>query len=345
MDAPPMENPPARALIIDTAWLGDVVFTTALIGGVHRLWPSCELHVLVAPRGEPLLHGHPFVSRLWVFDKYGKDRGGFGLRRTARALRQQKFDLILNAHPSLRSRLLTKWVAAPVRVGYQGFLANFCFTRVIANDLAVEPDHAQRRLALLRALGYDVPTEPLSVSVAEADRLWAADFLTSRQLSSCSLLGLIPGSAWETKHWPLRFYAELAQRWIDSQHGSVIVFGGHQERTLTESICRSNPEHVLPIVNEPLPHVAALLSQCSHVVGNDTGVTLLAAAVNGPHVIALYGCTQINYHFPPPHVALHAGVPCCLPRTGHGAHRCLWAEQAWCMEQLTVDKVWNEISS
>jgi heptosyltransferase II len=340
MDAPPMENPPARALIIDTAWLGDVVFTTALIGGVHRLWPSCELHVLVAPRGEPILHGHAFVSRLWVFDKYGKDRGFFGLRRMAHELRSQNYDLILNAHPSLRSRLLTKWIATPVRVGYRGFLANSCFTHTVANDLAVEPDHAQRRLALLRALGHDVPSEPLSVSVAEDDRIWVNDFLASNQLISRPLLGLIPGSAWETKRWPPRFYAELAQRWIAAHHGSVIVFGGHQERTLVENLCHSYPEYILPFVNEPLPRVAAMLSQCTQVVGNDTGVTLLAAAVGGPRVIALYGCTQVNYHFPPPHIALHAGVPCCLPRTGHGAHRCRWAEQAWCMEQITVDRVW-----
>jgi lipopolysaccharide heptosyltransferase II len=335
MDAPPMENPPARALIIDTAWLGDVVFTTALIGAAHRLWPSCGLHALVAPRGEPILRGHPFVSRLWVFDKSGQDRGFFGLRRIARELRLQKFDLVLNAHPSLRSRLLTKWIAAPVRIGYQGFLANSCFTRTVPNDLAVEPDHAQRRLALLRGLGHDVPSEPLFVSVAEDERRAAAESITSRPL-----LGLIPGSAWETKRWPLNHFAELAERWIADRNGAVIVFGGKHERTLIEHLCHSNSEHILPFVNEPLSNVAAMLSQCSHVVGNDTGVTLLASAVGGPRVIALYGCTQVNYHFPPPHVALRAGVPCCLPRTGHGAHRCRWAEQAWCMEQLTVDRVW-----
>jgi heptosyltransferase II len=345
MDAPPMENPPARALIIDTAWLGDVVFTTALIGAAHRLWPSCDLHALVAPRGEPILRGHPFVSRLWVFDKSGQDRGFFGLRRIARELRLQKFDLVLNAHPSLRSRLLTKWIAAPVRVGYRGFLANSCFTHAVANDLAVEPDHAQRRLALLRSLGHDVPSEPLIVSVAEDERRTATEFIASRQLTSRPLLGLIPGSAWETKRWPFKNYADLAALWIADRNGSVIVFGGEQERALIEHLCRTNSAHLVPFINEPLPRVAALLSLCSHVVGNDTGVTLLAAAVCEPRVIALYGCTQVNYHFPPPHVPLSAGVPCCLPRTGHGAHRCRWAEQAWCMEQLSVNSVWKAIFS
>ncbi len=147
---PPLENTPARILIIDTAWLGDVIFTTSLLGSLKNLWPESELHVLTAPRGEPILRGHPHISKLWILDKRGAHRGLFGTLKIAAELRKAKFDLILNAHPSFRSRVLTALIGAPVRVGYEGFAARWCFTDVVPNDLAVEPDHVRRRLALLR---------------------------------------------------------------------------------------------------------------------------------------------------------------------------------------------------
>jgi lipopolysaccharide heptosyltransferase II len=346
MDAPPMENP-ARVLIIDTAWLGDVIFTTALIGAVKSRWPECEVHVLVAPRGEPLLRAHPNVARLWIFDKRGHDRGFTGLRRFTQQLMPLSFGLILNAHPSFRSRLLTRFIGAPVRVGYRGFGARFCFTHTVPNDLAVEPDHVRRRLALLKAAfpSYLIPhTSYLSVPALPEELAWSQTFLTQHALTGTRILALIPGSAWETKRWPLSHFRSLAQRWIAERQGSVLVFGGSSERAMITELCRGSGGHILPVFSAPLPRVAALLKLCEAAVGNDTGVTFLAVAVGGPRVLALYGCTQVDYTFPPPHQAITAEVPCCLPRTGHGAHHCKWGDVPWCMSQIAVERVWGMLA-
>lgn len=347
LDAPPLENTPARVLIIDTAWLGDVVFTTSLIGSASALWPQAELHVLTAPRGEPILRGHPQISHLWVMDKRGLHKGLGGLWKIARQLKKIHFELVINAHPSARSRLLTALTQAPERIGYTGLGAKWCFTRTVAGDLAVEPDHVRRRTALLRALGQDVPAAPLWVPVPPEEEAGAAAFLRERGLSGQNLLGLVVGSAWETKRWPVDKYGELAREWVRERGGAVLVFGGPAERNLIAKLERDDAARMVPVVNEPLPRVAALLKQCRLVVGNDTGVGLLAMAVQGPRVVLLYGSTQINYAFPPPHFALNAGVPCCLPRTGHGAHACRWSgtADAWCMEQLTVERVLDAIGT
>ena len=82
VDASPMENPES-ILIIDTAWLGDAVLTTSLVASVRTLWPAAKLHVVVSPRGQAVLQGHPMIDNLWVFDKHGADRGVLGLKRMA----------------------------------------------------------------------------------------------------------------------------------------------------------------------------------------------------------------------------------------------------------------------
>ncbi|MBU0510004.1 glycosyltransferase family 9 protein [bacterium] len=338
-----MEDSPTRILIIDTAWLGDVVFTTSLISSARALWPRAEIHMVVAPRGEPILRGHPHLQRLWVLDKRGKHRNVIALAAFARQLRMLDFDLILNAHPSFRSRLLTKWIAAPIRVGFDGFGSRWCHTIHVPNDLAIEPDHVERRLNLLRRLGHSVKAAPLQVAVSPEELHEARQFLEQHGITSLPLLGLVPGSAWPTKRWSVSRYGELASRWISERHGAVLTFGASAETEILDQLHGIHPERILSMLNVPIPGVAAFLSVCSAVVGNDTGVSFLAMAAGCPRVVVLYGCTQVDYHFPPPHLAITAGVPCCLPRTGHGAHRCRWGEEPWCMEQITVERVWREL--
>jgi len=337
-----MEDPPTRILIIDTAWLGDVVFTTSLIGAVRLRWPSAEIDVLTAPRGEPILHGHPDVRRLWIIEKRGKHRNLSGLQSIARELRRERFDVVLNAHPSFRSRLLTALVAAPIRVGYEGFGSRWCFTHRVQNDLAVEPDHVERRLDLLRALGGSVVAAPLKAAVPETERSWAKQHL-QRCVGDRPLLALVPGSAWETKRWPVENFAALTARWIGEMDGAVMALGGESECASIARLWQLDEKRVLPVVGEPIPRVMALLSHCEVVVGNDTGVSFLAIACGAQRVMVLYGCTQVNYAFPEPHRAITAGVPCCLPRTGHGARRCRWSREPWCMAQIAVERVWEEI--
>jgi len=344
LDAPTLEKPPRRVLIIDTAWLGDVIFTTSLIGATRRAWPGSEIHVLVATRGELLLKAHPQIDRLWVYDKGGRERRLGSLMRIAEHLRRTEFDMVLNAHPSFRSRLLTWLTRAPVRVGYHGFLSSLMFTHRVSNSLHVEPNHAARRVALLRQLVPDADGVRLEVGVSDETGASVSRELHDRGIAESPILALIPGSARNTKMWPTERFAEIAARWIAEREGHVLVFGAGREQAVVEEIVGEAGGRAHGFVNRPLDLVAGLLSRCDCVVGNDTGVSFLAIAAGAKRVLVIYGCTQVNYHFPGPHRAVEAGVPCCLPRTGHGQSRCRWADRPWCMEQLGVDRVWEEIA-
>ena len=345
LDAPQMENPPSKVLIFDTAWLGDVIFTTSLIGSVKKIWPNTELHALVAKRGELLIRNHPLVDRVWVYDKNGSENSIRDLFRLAGKLKAQSFDVILNTHPSFRSRLITRLAGAPIRVGYYGFGSRFAYTHRIHNSLEVKPDHAQRRVDLLRVLKHEATIEPLQVGVTQESKQLADSFIGKLTDSQKPVLGLIPGSARLTKMWPADRFSSIAKRWVREKGGIVLVFGGKHEANLVEIICDDVGSDCHPVINLPLDEVAGLLSKCRCVLGNDTGVSFLAIAAGCAKALVLYGCTQVNYAFPPPHKAIPAGVPCCLPPTGHGRADCKWGDAPWCMQQISTDRVWDEIEA
>src|SRR5256885_4658976 len=66
---------PPRLLVIQTAYLGDTVFTSALIQSLRRKWPAAEIDLCVAPRGRDIARAIPGVSFVHVFDKRGADKG------------------------------------------------------------------------------------------------------------------------------------------------------------------------------------------------------------------------------------------------------------------------------
>ncbi|MBK6766021.1 MAG: glycosyltransferase family 9 protein [bacterium] len=345
MDASQMENSPARVLVIDTAWLGDVLFTTALVGAVRERWPQCEIHLLTAPRAKDLVEGHPHLHRAWIYDKHGAERGLGAIKRLATELNRCRFNLCLCAHPSFRSRYLCSLLKIPVRVGYPGLLPIGAFTHTVPNDLAVQPDHVERRLDLLRAVTTVRRPPRLLVGIAHAERERSIALLNGHHPVG-PVLGILPGSARLTKQWGAERFAALARQWlVENDAGVVLVFLGPKEQRLLP-VFEVLQESRVVTIHEPLRTCAALLAQCDAAVGNDTGVSFLAIAAGCPKVIVLYGSTQVNYSFPPPHRALPAGAPCCLPRTGHGESNCKWTDGApWCMSQIAIERVLDALHS
>src|SRR3990172_8023002 len=82
---------PAPALVIQTAFLGDVVLTTPLLAALAARHGPVD--VVTTPGAAPLLETHAAVRRVIPFDKKGADRGLGGLWRLARRLRAERYGI------------------------------------------------------------------------------------------------------------------------------------------------------------------------------------------------------------------------------------------------------------
>jgi ADP-heptose:LPS heptosyltransferase len=117
---------------------------------------------------------------------------------------------------------------------------------------------------------------------------WCDHFWRERSLSDRAVFTLAPGSGAPEKNWPIRFYRAVAEWWRHSTHGAAIVLSGpvEEERggfNVLSDCCQTAR-------NLDLAQVAALLSRSDVYLGNDSGITHLAAAV-GVRTVALFGPT------------------------------------------------------
>ncbi|MBI2357812.1 MAG: glycosyltransferase family 9 protein [Deltaproteobacteria bacterium] len=139
----------------------------------------------------------------------------------------------------------------------------------------------------LSCLGESPPPEPLARVVLREDALeWSVRFRRMHGLANRRALGLAPGSGSKEKNWPIEFFTAVARWWRENIRGQVLAFLGPAETAIpeAESLYRS----ALVVRNESLGKVAALLSRCDLYLGNDSGLTHLAAAL-GIATVALFG--------------------------------------------------------
>ncbi len=146
-------------------------------------------------------------------------------------------------------------------------------------------DHLYRLLSPLGVVGEAPPPE---VDIEEESRLAALDFLGRNGLSSFDWIALHPSSGSPRKNWPAERFQALALR-LRRENRPFVWIEGEADGEVVACLARLV---AAPVARElPLPVLAALLSFSRGFVGNDSGLTHLAAAV-GARTIALFGPTD-----------------------------------------------------
>jgi heptosyltransferase II len=138
-------------LVIQTAFLGDVVLTTGLLTQLADRFGAVD--VVTTPAAAPLLENHPAVGQVFAYDKRGADRGTLGLARLARRLRARGYQRAYLPHRSLRTAMLARVSGIPERIGFAGGAGAWSYTRGSrARSRATRPNAFWRWRSLLPAL-------------------------------------------------------------------------------------------------------------------------------------------------------------------------------------------------
>ena len=106
-------------------------------------------------------------------------------------------------------------------------------------------------------------------------------------------LAVAPGSGHPRKNWPLAHYYEVS-RALGWEYGlqTVWLAGPAEEEMLPYLGALAKAQGQVLLANRPLARLARVLSRCRLYLGNDSGLTHLAAAVGEPEVLALFGPTD-----------------------------------------------------
>jgi heptosyltransferase-2 len=320
--------PRGGTVVIQTAFLGDVVLSTGLL--THLAARFGPVDVVTTRAAAPLLETHPAVRRVLVYDKRGADRGIGGLLRTARELRRAGYRRAYLPHRSIRTAALALLARIPERIGFAGSPGAIGYTRSVPRPATGH--EAERILALAQP---EAGTRArVALGLTDQDRSEAAAWLGARGVGQ-AFVAMAPGSIWGTKRWP--GYPELAARIPEP----VVIIGGPEDRALGDAIAAAAPGRVHVAAGAlSLRGSAAVVERALVLVTNDSAPLHLGSAV-GTRTVAIFGPTIPGFGFGPRGAADRIvelnGLP-CRPCSTHGPEVCPLGHHR-CMRDLSVDVV------
>ena len=335
-----------RILIIQTAFLGDLILTIPLITGIKKAKKNCFLSVLLIPNTQEVLEGHPAVDELIVYDKKGKDKTLYRFLKLIKKVRERKFDMVIIPHRSFKSACLAFLSNIPLRIGFNRSQGRIFLNKVVYYDK--NKHELERNLDLGSSLKINVSDKEIYLPISHTEKQEAIKILKEYGLKeNDSIIGINPGSVWPTKRWFPQRYAELINSLAKMNYKSII-FGSKNDlavvNQITSCLLPETKEKTANLVGKTsLKQLSALISKCQLFVSNDSASMHIAVAYRVP-VIAIFGPTTPQIGFYPygkDNLIIEKDLP-CRPCGLHGGYRCKRKTHE-CMKAITVDEVLEAI--
>lgn len=338
--AVPATGPIRKILIVQTAFIGDVILATPLVKAAHQVFAPCEVHFMVIPAAANALEKHRGIQRVLIFDKRGGQRSLAALWQLAQDLRREDYAAAIVPHRSLRSVLLVWLARIPLRIGFTRSAGSLLFTQRVPYRQVHE---VERNLDLLRPLGALPEALAPRVVWDDADAAVVTETIRDRGAGR-RWCALAPGSVWATKRWPADRFAQLARALIAEHNAVVFLVGGKSDAELCAGIEAQAGAHCLNLAGRlSLRQSAALLDRCAVLVSNDSAPTHLGVATRC-RVLTIFGPTVPAFGFAPfgaGHAVLEKNLS-CRPCSSHGSRRCPLGTHA-CMLEISVEEVLGRV--
>jgi heptosyltransferase-1 len=270
-----------QILFIKTSSLGDVIHYMPAVTEARANHPQARISWLVEDAFAPLVRLHPGVdevievgTRRWR-SALSRPVSWGEMRRFARTLRSHRYDVIVDAQGLIRTGVIAR-LGRGERHGYDAesirekFASHFYDARHCV-DRGLHAIERNRRLTGL-ALNY-TPSGPPDYGLERAG------FAAPPQRPYAVLLH---ATARPSKQWPEPRWLELGSA-LGRSHELVLLWGTEAERERSERFAGALPVAQVP-GRRPLDAVARLIAGADLVVGVDTGLLHLAAALGVPLV-------------------------------------------------------------
>ena len=280
-----------RILIVKTSSLGDIVHNLPVASDIRRHFPDARIDWVVEEPYAPLAALHsairrviPIALRRWRRRPLGRatwqEIGEF-----RRLVQTERYDAVVDTQGLVKSALIAR-AAMGERHGFDSGSAREPFAARfydVTHHVARAQHAVSRNRALgAAALGYRVE-HPVDYGLVVSE---------SAAPPAQPYAVLLHGSSRRDKLWSEAAWTELGRALSARGLACVLPWGGDEERKRSERIARELDRAEVPPL-EPLDRLAVLLGRAVAVVGVDTGLTHLAAALGRP-VAAIYCGTDPN---------------------------------------------------
>jgi len=281
--------PPHRILIVQTAFIGDVILASALIEKLNAFYPDSEIDFLLRKGNESLFKNHPTLKEVHVWDKKG---GKYkNLFKLIAKVRSKRYDILINVQRFANSGLLTALSKAKVKIGFDKNPYSWAFTKKVKHRIEEGIHEIERNNELIKELTDSTINKPKLYPTK-------SDFDHVSKYQSEKYICIAPASVWFTKQLPKEKWIELIKV-IPSSHKIYLLGAPYDASLCQEIIAGAKNTNVLSLCGDlNLLQSTALIKHAEMNFVNDSAPMHLASSVNAK-TTAIYCSTTPKFGFGP----------------------------------------------
>lgn len=330
-----------KFLIIQTAFIGDVILATPIIENLKNNYPNAEIHFCLRKGNESLFHDHPHLNKIIVWDKNNKYKSLFSV---IQSIRKEKYDDVICVQRFFTAGLITALSNAKNKIGFNKNPLSFLFTTQTQHHIGKKLHETERNTALIEHLCSKLNNQPKlypnTSCVEKANNLIKQPFIC-----------IAPASVWFTKQFPVSKWVEFLNELEQSKKSTTVyILGAPSDSNIANQIIKkTNNKQSVSLCGElSLLESAALMKKASMNFVNDSAPMHLASAVNAP-VCAIYCSTIPDFGFGPLSDNNHivqfnkgSGQLTCRPCGLHG-HKACPKQHFKCATDINVQELLQTI--
>lgn len=283
-------------LIIKMSSLGDILHTLPFAAALRKRYPQAKISWLVHPQFAGFVPDKPVIDEVLYFDKVKFNKLGLSDKikyfLTMRdMLHSKRFDLVIDMQGLFKSAVLAAISGCSNRIGYCEMReGSSLISKAICGSHS--KDHViERYLDVVRYLGADVQKVEFPMPDLTEESRSIREKLAAQNVTGDYVV-FVPGARWQTKEWPVEYYARLAAM-ITADGTAVVLAGGPDDMDKGSRIKELCPAVADLTGQTSLRELAALIKGCAVYISADTGPLHFAAALKKP-LIAMYGPTKAD---------------------------------------------------
>lgn len=279
-----------RALFIRFGGMGDILLATPSVRAVRKAFPGIAIDFVVGGGMGPALAGNNDIRQLFVFDKRGIDSRLDHFLPFLVRLARQRYDLVINLHPSAKSYMMAAATRAKTRLTF-------------AKNMEIQPGTGKVSHAIddfakeLRPLGIEhISDRHLDFVVTSEERESAQALLqTAGVRPEDRLLVINPAASRPLNRWPLDRFAAVAAHFAAMPEFRVVVTGapasfktvmdGLDEVALAATVAEADSRIINLAGCLSVKEFGGVLQRANTLLTCDTGPMHIGAALETPLVV------------------------------------------------------------
>lgn len=283
-----LTKPPREVCILRLSAIGDTCHVLPVVRTLQQAWPEARFTWVIGKTEAKLIGLVPEIE----FITFDKRHGLVELKRLRTLMRGRQFDLLLHMQLALRASLLSTYIPARMKLGFDRARARelqwlFTTHRIVPR----EREHVMDALfGFAEALGAHDRLLRWDIPLPDDAREYAAQLVDERRPT----LVISPCSSHARRNWRAEYYAKVADHAARAHGMRVVLAGGSSaiERAMGTAVVKAAREPVTNMIGrDTLPQMLALLERADVLLSPDAGPVHMATAVSTP-VIGLYAATN-----------------------------------------------------